>query len=183
MRHGRPELDLDELRKQKVAPADFAPVLAKYEVGDLANGSLPHEEAIAIAKACSRHFTSTLRRARTSCERLGIANDVTTHELFVESPIPHTNWQQPKFGALTWSIIFRVAWLVGFAQNGEAISDAKRRGAQGADLLEKAAAEGDAFLLGHGIMNRVLGGELKRRGWCKTTSNGEDYWSFAIFEK
>lgn len=184
MRHGRPDLDLDELRGQKFAPIEVASILADYEKSELADDVFPSPEAVAAANACVSHFTSTLRRALTSAERLGFIETVQVNAVFAETPMPHTRWGRPKLDALTWSVAFRLAWLVGFSQNGEPISEAKQRAAEGAVLLENSATQtGSSFLLGHGIMNRLLGSELKRKGWQKVLSNGSKYWSHVVYEK
>nr|WP_244309277.1 hypothetical protein [Pseudomonas duriflava] len=44
-------------------------------------------------------------------------------------------------------------------------------------------ASGTVLLLGHGIMNRLIAKQLKRRGWEQNVKQGSDYWSYAIFEK
>lgn len=184
MRHGRPQLDLDDLRGQRIAPLEIKQILLDYEQADLASDSFPSLEAVEIAKGCASHFSSHLPRAVSSVERLGLPHEVTCRSVFAETTMPHTMWPRPKLDAFIWSVAFRLAWLVGFSQNGEAFDRAKQRAIDAADLVENAAkTHGDSFLLGHGIMNRVIGMELKRRKWNKAFSNGSQYWSYVVFEK
>ncbi|MCZ4271114.1 histidine phosphatase family protein [Maritalea porphyrae] len=184
MRHGRPLFDLDELRGQKFAPSDITQILLDYEQTDLAPDCSPPNDAIELANACAAHFSSQLPRAMASIERLGLRHKAQTDPLFAESSMPHTHWTRPKLDVLIWSVTFRLAWLVGFSQNGESYAHAKQRAIDAVEMLENAAQQhGDVFLLGHGIMNRVLGRELKRRGWRKSSANGSGYWSHMVFEK
>lgn len=181
MRHGRPALDFDRQRFALVVPSDFTPALAQYEITDLADDSAPPAAAVEIAKSCNVHFTSSLQRAIASTQRLNLCAE--PNRLFVESPIPHTDWRWPGLPTLAWAVLFRLAWLAGFSANGEAIASARQRAAQGVDLLAAEAAKADVFLLAHGVINRLLAAELKKRGWQKRHSKGDGYWSFPVFEK
>lgn len=89
----------------------------------------------------------------------------------------------PKLNFLCWAMIFRLCWLFGFAKNGEPIHEAKERARLGANYLSALANQHESvFLLGHGIMNRLIAKQLKSQGWKQTESTGESYWSYSVFE-
>lgn len=184
MRHGRPELDLDRLRRKKMAPIMVGQVVKDYEHSGLSDESKPPSDAINISGACDRAYCSDLPRAVESIARLELDEIVFINELFRESSLPYLKWGKPKLTFFTWCIIFRIMWLFGFAKNGEAIADAKERGRQCVDKLCQDAASNDMVLfLGHGIMNRLISSELKKQGWIKLSGSTEQYWSYVIWQK
>ena len=42
--------------------------------------------------------------------------------------------------------------------------------------------EATVTLLGHGLMNRLIGKELVRRGWKSQGKMGSDNWDYGMFE-
>lgn len=184
MRHGRPELDLDRLRSEKMVPITVGQIVKDYERSGLSDGSTPPSDALNISGACNRAYCSDLPRAVESISRLGLDEKVLIDELFRESSLPYLKWSKPKLTFFTWCIIFRIMWLFGFAKNGEAIADAKKRGRQCVDKLCQDATSNDTVLfLGHGIMNRLISSELKKQGWNKLAGSTEQYWSYVIWQK
>ena len=184
MRHGRPLLHLEAIKNQRKSPAETGEVIRNYEFSELAPQQKIPIASMDIAHACAVSFSSSMHRAIGSVQMLGLANDVVIHACFAESAHPYLNWRWPKLRFFTWCILFRVAWLMGFAKNGEAISIARDRAQQSAGKLQQAAQkEQTVLLLGHGIMNHLIVAQLKKLGWQKTLSTDRDYWSYTVLEK
>ena len=184
MRHGRPEIDLDVLRYRWVTANEFGQIVRAYETSGLADNSSPPNAALSVAKAVNAHFCSDLERAKMSCQRLGPDQDLIVDLTFNEAGMPYTEGRILHLPVLAWSILFRLAWLLGFDRNAFPFSQTKLRAEQAAELLVYAAQEHqDVLLVGHGILNRLICTELSKRHWNLLATDGEGYWSHTIYEK
>lgn len=184
MRHGRPEIHLESLRHILKSPAETGQVIVDYEFGALDSEQTPPKRSLDIAKICEAKFSSDLPRAITSMNMLGHQDNIEIDDCFRESNQPYLTWTRPKLQFFTWCFIFRVAWFLGFAKNGESVSKGRQRAEICATKLAEAAHNQDSvLLLAHGIINHLITSELKRQGWRKTQNTNNDYWSYAILEK
>jgi broad specificity phosphatase PhoE len=183
MRHGRPEIDLEELKQLKIAPNRLGEIVCAYESVGLRSSSRPPDDSIKTAKRCNLSISSDLPRALASIKSLGLESKNLPDACFRESPIPYPKWKRPSLSFLYWAIALRVAWLLGFSKNGESIQAAKKRAQIGALKLHNFAhAHQSVLLLGHGIMNRLVTKELKKSGWQEKVNTGEQYWSYSVLE-
>ncbi len=184
MRHGQPEMDLDTLKRRRMSANDVGKIVEAYETAALSANTAPPQDARNIADRCPVVISSDLPRAVQSSEKLETTAKAKIDPLFTESALPYLNWNTPKLSFFTWCIIFRILWLCGFSKNGESIAQANARAATcGAELTQHAHEEGAVLLLGHGIMNRLIARDLKKRGWKRTSKSSEKYWAFAIYSK
>jgi broad specificity phosphatase PhoE len=183
MRHGKPNLDLEEIKYQKMPAARLAKIVYEYERADLDRLNLPLNDPLTIASKCAISVCSDLPRAISSINMLGLQRINQIDPIFRESALPYLEWQRPNLTFFSWAIIFRLAWLCGFSRNGESIWEAKVRAKRGAKILEDFAKDKTTVLhVGHGIMNRLLIKELKRRSWQVKARTGEKYWSYTVLE-
>ncbi len=184
MRHGKPELDLESLKQQKVSARQVGEIVASYEFSGLSSTATPTEAASTVADECSAAFSSDLKRATDSIQKLGIQAKTTYDDVFREPALPYLNLGWPKFSFFTYCILFRVLWFLGFSANGESYNSAKRRARTCAKILRKSAKEeGRVLLLGQGMMNRLIARELRGRGWYNAQHGDDGYWSFTVFRK
>ena len=183
MRHGRPEVDLDALLKQRVSAAQVGKIVEEYEMSGLSKNSKPSSLARDEVTAAGCVICSDLPRAVHSVEELRVRDKLLIDRSFRESSLPYLTSNWPRLSLFTYFLLFRLAWLLGFSANGESIGDARKRAANNASQLQELArAHGSVVLLGHGIMNRLIARELKKSGMlCKERSN-EKYWSYAVFQ-
>lgn len=183
MRHGKPILDLEEIMYQKMPATQLAEIVDEYERTDLDQINLPHSDTLVIAAECAISVCSDLPRAISSIKVLGVEKITKIDPIFRESTLPYLELKRPELTFFSWAIIFRLAWLCGFSRNGESILKAKERAKCGAKILEGFAKEKATVLhVGHGIMNRLLIKELKRRNWKIKECTGEKYWSYTVLE-
>ena len=181
MRHGRPQIDLDEMKALKMSSIELGKIVDDYENTPLSSTSLPPEKAMRIAEFAEVSFSSDFPRAISSIEKLGLTAKNEINQIFRESKLPYLKLERPRLRFFTWAITYRILWLLGFKQNGESITVAKRRAFIVANKLENAALEHRCVLqLGHGIMNRLVVKQLKRRNWKVTENAGENYWSYTV---
>lgn len=176
-------LDLETIKYQRIASAQLGQIVDEYELSELDPFDVPGEESISIAKECTISISSDLPRAVSSSKLLGFEKTNRVEPCLREPALPHMEWNRPKLAFYSWAILYRLAWLCGFSKNGESIQEAKVRCRRGADELEHFARQGEAVLhVGHGIMNRLLVRELRRRKWLVKRRTGENYWSYTLLE-
>lgn len=74
-------------------------------------------------------------------------------------------------------------WLSGLSRNVERVGKAKQRAAQAANSLVglAKASDGPVLLMGHGVMNRLIAGELRSLGFKEYCSQGNGYWNASIY--
>jgi len=146
MRHGKPTVDLDTIKRKRVSPQAVGQIVTEYALTPLPQDETATEAALKIASECNVAISSDLARATDSIERLGLSSKAIV--------------------------------------NGEHIRVAKQRTHRCCQTLQELAEKNETVLVvGHGIMNRLIARELKRRGWVKDTPNSVTYWSFSVFRK
>ena len=184
MRHGRPVIDLEVMKNLRKSPAEVGQMVDDYLDVELDKIQNVPEISLQAAKPCNVVFSSDLRRALTSLEWLNKPSNTRGDACFREIRMPYLTWSNPKLRFNIWHILFWLTWIIGFARNGDSIKPARRRAAQGADILAGAALQDEAvLLLGHAILNWLIATELKKLGWRRVRSTGYSYWSFIEMEK
>ena len=182
MRHGQPELNLDEIKSQRILAKQIKPILDKYQQSKLNLAITPNISARNISQSCRCIVASDLPRSVMSAQAL-VGSPHVIDKNFRECGLPYFTLPLLKLSFFTWAIIFRLAWLCGYAQNSRSYKEEKVRAKHCSDTLEKLAkTSGSVLHIGHGIMNRLLIKELKSRGWQMRESTGENYWSYKVFE-
>lgn len=87
---------------------------------------------------------------------------------------------------LPWStllVLCRIAWLAGYARNAAGRAADRERARAGADRLVALAEEhGTVAPVAHGVINRLIRGELASRGWRVVSRTGDGHWSCAVLE-
>lgn len=184
LRHGRPELDLDAIKHQRLSSLALGEIVKAYLTTDLHPETTPPQEARALAASCAFCLTSDMPRAISSARLLSVAHKAVLDNTLREADLPYLNWHRPILRLATWTFLFRVFWLFGFSQNAETIREAQRRALKSATKLDQLAIEhGSVLVVGHGIMNRLIARELTKTGWRKTAGTKSQYWSHLIFER
>lgn len=127
-------------------------------------------------------FCSALKRSNDSVALYDKSPD-EQDELFNEAGLPYANWRWVKLPLSLWAIVFRIMWIFGYKNNGESFQEAKIRAKKATDKLIVSCDKGSTVtLLGHGLMNRLIGKELVRRGWKSQGKMGTGNWDYGVFE-
>ena len=109
---------------------------------------------------------------------------IMQNSIFREFELPENKKNYPKFSPEIWSTIFRILWFTGYSNKSENFADAKKRIKESAEKLEDLSIKhSEIVLVGHGLMNRFIGMELKKQGWKKKRNGGKGYWSYFEFTK
>lgn len=98
--------------------------------------------------------------------------------------MPVANWQVLKLTPKIWAVVFRILWLLGYSRNSESLKEAKSRASEAVEKLSDLAQEYESVLfVGHGVYNRMLANELRRRGWAVPNNPGSNHWAFGVYEQ
>jgi len=178
VRHGEPDMAEYISGNNK----SYGEWLKKYNSSGIKKESNPPMELLIFAKKCNAIFSSDLKRAVDSVNKLDTGNRIIIDKVFREFELPDNKKQYPRFTPAIWSVIFRILWFIGYANKSENFSDAKKRITLSVNKLINAdATNADILLVGHGLMNKFIGMELKRMGWKKTVNKGRGYWNYCEY--
>ena len=177
MRHGEPRL----ARGRWIAPMQMGQWIDLYNRSIIKEGGIPAQCSEAALSA-STIVASTAPRASASARALGDL-PFMQEAIFTEAELPFALWRAPWLPAEAWAVIFRLLWLFGYARGSDSLQITRRRARAAAERLVALAAKGPVLLVGHGIMNRLIGKELQALGWLARNRQGSRYWSMGVYEQ
>jgi broad specificity phosphatase PhoE len=184
LRHGKPKIDLHSMLKDRYASADLENLIDSYNLVGLSDDNRISDEVIKMSTMCNAVIHSDLLRSIESAKALGLSD--TYHycnAIFREPTPPFLDWKRPKLKLFTWFILFRTLWYLGYSNNSESISSARKRAALGVTKLKMFAKKYDTVLLvGHGFINRLIAKELLSSGWKGPKTPGNNYWEYGVYE-
>lgn len=176
MRHGKPDHPVSG-RFSASALADWC---EGYDLADICDS--PPARSMAIARKAHIIASSPLPRARSSLARLGLQpHDVD--DLFSEVAMPMLPFERLHLPLTVWLALLRLLWLCGYAGHVESVKHARARASQAADKLVALSNQGTVLLVGHGIMNKIIARELRKRGWQAEKHASSRHWSSAIYHR
>ncbi|MEX0140701.1 histidine phosphatase family protein [Massilia sp. LMS1-1-1.1] len=176
MRHGEPQL----AKGRWIAPMQMGQWIDLYNQSVIKDNEIPAECPLA-ALAASTIVASTAPRACSTARALGDL-PFTQEAIFTEAELPFALWKAPWLPPEAWAVIFRLLWLCGYARGSDSLTLTRQRARAAAERLVALAAKGPVLLVGHGIMNRLIGKELQALGWLARNSQGSRYWSMGVYE-
>ena len=176
MRHGKPDFDFS----RRVKATDFVHIVHEYDAAGIVDQ--PSTQALERAQQCNAVVVSDLIRSHLSAQALMLENIVLSSVLFKEVPLPYPSKGSLKLSISIWAVLLRVAWLLGYSQNGESFKVASNRAKAAAGVLIQLAEEhGSVLLVGHGGMNRLLAKELRKQGWIVEIAQSSEHWGFGVY--
>jgi broad specificity phosphatase PhoE len=179
VRHGPPNHDVQGLASAQ----DFADWIFSYSRARVVQVDIP-EELKELGAPYSQVFCSTLPRSRTSAKLIFPDKVIQESALYDEAALPTIKLPFVQLPVGLWAVISRLWWLCGYSHGIESYTSAKQRARQAAETLANVAQrEGQAMVVGHGWMNRLIGGALRDLGWIKISSNGAGFWSTSSYRK
>ena len=180
LRHGQPVTP--SLRK--LSASAFSEWVNEYNAAGLCSTSKPTDHARNFANKCNAIVCSELPRSIESAQAFNKERIVLSDPIFNEAGLPVANWQAIKLSPKTWAVAFRILWLLGFSRSSESFKEAKSRGSEAVEKLTEVALEYESVLfVGHGVYNRILANELRRRGWIGPKNPGASHWAFGVYER
>ena len=181
VRHGRivwpfrtliPGYGLGEWRRGE----DAAPLDTSYR---------PGAELERLVRTAASLHASSLRRSLESARLLAPAVEPLIDARFREAELPTAIRSGVRLPAKVWAGVARARWFAGWGgmDGVESFRDARARAASAAAILEKhAESRGAAVLVGHGLMNILIAGHLRRAGWRGPWLPSQRHWGFGIYD-
>jgi broad specificity phosphatase PhoE len=183
LRHGEPKINLSDMLKVRCSAIEIEPLIKAYTDSGLNAQNKPTSKALRVTKTCKAVVCSDLPRSIESAKALGVSNICLVDSVFRESDLPYAEWRYPRLALFTWFLFFRAIWFLGYSNNGEPISSARKRAEIAFLKLKRMANEhGSVMLIGHGIINRLVAKELRMNGWRGPKNPGDNYWEYGIYE-
>ncbi|MFA7951906.1 histidine phosphatase family protein [Klebsiella oxytoca] len=177
VRHGKPNVDM----KTRVSPGEMFSWIQTYDDSKV-NESCPTPLLDSISVDDFLIVSSPLPRALASLDIIGV-EPAMIDSVFHEAHLPMLNISRPKLSPLTNVFLLRVLWLMGYDKDVESYRLAKLRSASAAArLITLAENYSSVLLMGHGIINRMIGSQLKRQGFGKIEVIGKSYWQADVYE-
>ncbi|MEJ2613047.1 MAG: phosphoglycerate mutase family protein [Candidatus Thiodiazotropha sp.] len=183
MRHGEPKINLSDMVKERYSAIEIEPLIKAYNESGLNAQNKPTSKALRVTKTCKAVVCSDLPRSIESAKALRVSKICLIDSVFRESDLPYAEWRYPRLELFTWFLFFRAIWFLGYSNNGEPISSARKRSKIAFLKLKQIVDEhGSVMLIGHGIINRLVAKELRKNGWCGPKNPGNNYWEYGIYE-
>ncbi len=132
-------------------------------------------------------YSSNLVRAKNTAEKI-----IEDRKIHLQSDMLFREFEREIFPVPFirlplnfWLVFSRLMWYAGLnSSNIEGIGHAKKRVAYAAQFLENKSQSNDlTMLVAHGMFNRRLASELKKRGWILVYSNGLGYLNVRVLAK
>ncbi len=167
IRHGVPACD----HRTPIRGRHFARWVEAYDDAPL-DLTLPPPPALqALAATIPLLVTSTMRRAVESGALIAPNRPAISDPLYDEAGIPTAFGLGLALRPTYWDALARVAWMLGWSPDVESVHEAKVRAERAADQLASLAlTHGSIMLVGHGMLNTLIAGALRRDGWIGSGS-------------
>ena len=178
VRHGRPDFD----DGTPIPGHQLGNWVRGYDAAPLDAAQPPSTEALLEAERAECVLSSDLRRATESAALLARERAPLEEPIFREAELPSAIRLGFRMGPQRWALLARLAWFCGWSPHAESRRDAAERAEVAVARLEALVERHRSVLLvGHGIMNGMIGRGLRARGWRGPGARGGRYWSTSVF--
>ena len=175
LRHGKPNVEL----KGYLSTKELKNLVSACEQSSIQD--VPTEKLKTIF---NDHYVicSDLPRSVDSAKKLNLKNIHVSNSLYRETDLPHFDKLYLKLPVMLWLIFLRMIWVFGFSKNAESFKQAKKRSKLAADEIIKLTRKNKkVIIVGHGLINHLIGKELQKRKWQVTERVGKRYWAFSSY--
>ncbi|HRK72341.1 MAG TPA: histidine phosphatase family protein [Micropepsaceae bacterium] len=180
VRHGEPKVD----QQRWIGHKGFMAFMDAYRDAGLTPESAPPDHLAELTRGMTRVFTSELPRSIDSARALLPDAEFISDEVFTEAPLAPPRIPGLRLKVPGWAVVSRVAWHGGYSPRIENFRQARRRAQKALHILLDAAAEdGAAVLVGHGYFNAILGRMLRLKGFARTGSHRAEFWNTVIYDR
>lgn len=176
MRHGKP----DHPSPPRLSALAMTQWCEEYNLSQVSD--LPPDRSLLIARQAEVIVTSTLPRALSSLEKLGMQAH-SSNALYGEVEIPVLPFSRLHLPPAIWLSLWRLLWFCGYSGSVESFRLASERAEQAAGELISLSEQGTVLLVGHGIMNKMIARKLRKRGWQAEKHASSRHWSTAIYHR
>ena len=179
-RHGKPAWDF----RTRIPGHALGEWLRGEADAPLDPSSRPSAELARLTRTATCVLASTLRRSRDSAHLLAPSATPLIDPCFREAELPSAFGSSLRLRPEMWAGLARSAWFCGWAAGVESFKSARARAAKAAAVLtDRAKACGLIVLVGHGLMNILIGQRLRAAGWSGPLWPSPRHWSFGVYER
>jgi len=179
VRHGRP----GDVSAAPITGHDIGRWVRGYDAAGITRELPPPAIVSEMASSAGCVLVSNLQRAKESAAWLAASKDVRVDPELREAALPDSLALSIPLSPRTWVALARVAWWLNWCASGESIAMTRQRAGRVADRLGVLAAEyGSVMAIGHGMFNRLVASQLRRRGWRGPKVWPRAYWAAAEFD-
>jgi len=179
VRHGKPHA----VSEASIAGRGIGQWVRGYNDAGISRDLAPPAAVCDMASSAGCVLVSSLRRAIESAAWLAASKDVRVDPELREAALPESIATSLRLSPGAWVVFARVAWWLNWCDSVESIAMARQRAGRVADRLGALAAEhGSVMAIGHGMFNRFVASQLRRRGWRGPKILPRVYWAAAEFE-
>ena len=178
LRHGKPA----SVPAGSIAGHEIGRWVARYnELG--INLQLPPPEPVQrLVTAAGCLLASDLRRSVESAQRFFSQCKIRVDPDLREAALPQSLGVPIRMPPGVWVVLARLAWWVNIGGAAESLAATRRRASRVAERLCALAAENGAVgVVGHGMFNRFIAAQLRKRGWQGPVFLPTAYWAVARF--
>lgn len=181
IRHGKSM----HTENQKITSTEFKSWIEKYDSHGVFEENIYPASTLERVEKANVIITSDLRRSIESARLLSQHTSIVTEALFREAELPTFPGEWGiRLRPSGWSVLLRCLWLCGYSRECESFADAKQRAKAATEILVKYAEEHQAVLLvGHGILNSLIGKELRKMGWYSNGQTSAKHWNCTTYSR
>jgi broad specificity phosphatase PhoE len=153
----------------------------------LDSSSRPGADLERLALSAKYLIASPLRRSRDSAALLAPSSALAIEDAISEPALPsalRSSWRLPP---RLWAGVARARWFWGWSPDVESFRHARERAQRAARMLQLRAEQGsgeeDVVVVGHGLMNALIGAQLWALGWQGPAFPSRSHWGFATYSR
>jgi broad specificity phosphatase PhoE len=177
-RHGKPEWSDSTL----ISGLELGEWVAGRNAAQIDPAFPPSPELRRIARTAAGFAASPLRRSIESLHLLAPEAIPYVDAVFREVEVPGKVPSPLPLPAQVYSKISRIAWYAGWSPGVESFAQARRRAQKAAETLIGIAPErGTLLLVGHGVMNGLIGLRLRKMGWKGPHLRARRLWAYGVY--
>jgi broad specificity phosphatase PhoE len=178
VRHGKPA----SVPANSIAGHEIGRWVERYDELGI-NSELPPPESVQrLLTATGCVLASDLRRSIESAERFFSQCEIRIDPDLREAALPQSLGVPIRMPPAMWVILARLAWCANIGGASESRAATRRRARRVAERLCALAAEkGAVGVVGHGMFNRFIAAQLRKRGWHGPAFLPTAHWAAARF--
>jgi len=179
-RHGKPEWSDSRL----ISGRELGEWVEGRNAAAIDPSHPPSPELRRIARNAGGFAASPLRRSLESLHLLAPDAIPYVDPVFREVDVPGSVPSPIPLPAQAYSKLARIAWYAGWSPEIESFKQARRRAQKAAETLVEILPEsGTLLLVGHGIMNGLIGVRLRKMGWKGPHLRARRLWAYGVYRK
>lgn len=186
VRHGKSKMN----HTCRVNCAEFKQWIQEYDALGIEQSVEIHQDHILVSTKnilmkVKHTVSSDLKRAFASSMQLidgqMIESDVVYRE--VNPPTFNASMKWLKLKPLTWLVMMRLLWLLGYSNETESKKEVRTRITHACEkLIGKANKYDEVALIGHGYTNYLIGKELCAQGWYRISKENHHHWGHTVYQ-